>query len=194
MPDSELDRLDPQPVVVKLQSGFALEVVRLKTRQMFRLLKVLTHGAGPLVQQQLDFGADAAEFGRKLMALVVISVPDAENEFIEFLASMTKPTGLVEGKGRKLTKQEQEDNKVIWEKYQDELNNPEPMDLLDLVDAIITQEAPELQALGKRIASLTEAFSKTGAATEVSPPPTPQELHEAETVTLPETSPEPSTS
>src|SRR5215475_8840080 len=190
MPDSELDRLDPQPTVVKLQSGFELEIQRLKTRQMFRLLKVLTHGAGPLVQQQLNFGDTAEDFGRKLLALVIISVPDAENEFIEFLVSMTKPVGLVEGKGRKLNKQEQEDNNTLWRKYEEELGNPEPMDLLDVVEVIINQEAPELQALGKRIASLAEAFRKTGAADEPSTPPGPHELAEMEERSSPETSPE----
>lgn len=194
MPDSELDRLDPQPSVVKLQSGFELEIQRLKTRQMFRLLKVLTHGAGPLVQQQLDFGDTPEAFGRKLLALVIISVPDAENEFIEFLVSMTKPVGLIEGKGRKLNKQEQEDNNTLWRKYEEELGNPEPMDLLDVVEVIITQEAPELQALGKRIAALLETFRKSGAAEgQASAPPGPQELAEMESSSL-ETSPEPSTS
>lgn len=192
MPESELDRLDPQPSVVKLQSGFELEIQRLKTRQMFRLLKVLTHGAGPLVQQQLDFGDTAEDFGRKLLALVIISVPDAENEFIDFLVSMTKPKGLIEGKGRKLNKQEQEDNATLWRRYEEELGNPDPMDLLDVVDVIITQEAPELQALGKRIAALTEAFRKSGAADQASTPPGPQEL--AEMGNSRETSPEPSTS
>lgn len=190
MPESELDRLDPQPVIVKLGSGFALEVIRLKTRQMFRLLKVLTHGAGPaLMQSQLDFSGDPALFGQKLLALVVISIPDAENEFIEFLASMTKPTGIIDRKGSKLTKQEQEDNQAIWREYEAELANPDPMDLMDLVEAIVTQEAPDLQALGKRIARLVETFAKTGAADEKpSVPPSPQELASLET------SPEPSTS
>jgi hypothetical protein len=193
MPESELDRLDPQPAVVKLKSGFEMEIQRLKTRQMFRLLKVLTHGAGPLVQQQLDFGDTAEDFGRKLLALVVISMPDAENEFIDFLVSMTKPVGLIEGKGRKLNKQEQEDNQVLWRRYEEELGNPEPMDLLDMAEVIVAQEAPELQALGKRIAALMGTFRKSGAAEQTSTPPGPQELAEMGT-SSPETSPEPSTS
>jgi hypothetical protein len=46
MPDeSELDRLDPQPVLCKMSTGFELEIVRMRTRQFFRLLRVLTHGA-----------------------------------------------------------------------------------------------------------------------------------------------------
>ena len=45
--ENELDRLDPEPVVVKLTTGLAVEVVRLRTRQFFRLLKVLTQLSTP---------------------------------------------------------------------------------------------------------------------------------------------------
>jgi ubiquinone biosynthesis protein UbiJ len=183
MADSELDRLDPSLQIIKLSTGFSLEIQRLKTRQLFRLLKVLTHGAGPaLMQSNLDFGGDPSEFGQKLMALVVMSVPDAENEFIQFLASMCQPDGLAAvRRGSKLNKQETEDNAALWLQFDEELHNPDPMDLLDVVEAIVKQEAPDIQALGKRLAALFQTFSKAGADKEkAETPPTPQELAEAE--------------
>lgn len=191
MADSELERLDPTLPVVKLSTGYALDIMRLKTRQLFRLLKVLTHGAGPaLMQNNLDFGGDSQEFGQRLLALVIMSVPDAENEFIEFLASMCQPHGLVVRKGGKLNKQETEDNTALWARFNEELHNPEPMDLLDVVEVVIKQESPDLQALGKRLAALFSTFSKTGADKETAEaPPTPQEL--AEAALLPEPPPEP---
>lgn len=179
MPESELDRLDAEPQIVKLSTGFSMEVVRLKTRQLFRLLKVLTHGAGPaLMSARLDFADDPAAFGQKLMGLVIISIPDAEEEFIQFLASMTKPAGVTTRQGGKLTKQEQEDNQALWNTYSEELNNPDPMDLIDIVEVIVTTEAPELQALGKRIAGLVETLRKTGADKgNPEPAPSAQELN-----------------
>ncbi len=181
MAESELDRLDPTLPVVKLSTGYALDIQRLKTRQLFRLLKVLTHGAGPaLMQSNLNFNEDSPqEFGQKLLALVIMSIPDAENEFIEFLASMCQPHGLANGK--KLTKQQGEDNTALWTRYNEELHNPDPMDLLDVVEVIVKTEAPDLQALGKRLAALFQTFQKTGADKEKAEiPPTPQELAEAE--------------
>ena len=174
---SELDRLDPEPRTVKLSTGFEVELQRLRTRQFFRLLKVLTHGAGPLVLQSgLDFREDPEQFGQKLISLIILAVPDAENEFIQFLASMTEPAGLA--KGRKLTKQEEEDNRALWDLFNTEMGNPELDDLVTLIEDIVRQEAPEIQALGKRLAAAMQVFQKTGQNKDTEPetPPDPEEL------------------
>lgn len=191
MADSELERLDPEPQVVKLSTGFELELMRLKTRQFFRLLKVLTHGAGPLLMQaNLDFKAGAEEFVQKLLGLVVISVPDAETEFIQFLASMCRPAGIIDKPESKLSKQEKEDNAALWDQFNTELGNPELGDLIDMVESIIRREGPEIQALGKRLADTMKVFTKTGQDKEpAEETPSPKELNSS-----PEPSPGPSTS
>lgn len=173
--ESELDRLDPEPVTVKLTSGFALEIVRLRTRQFFRLLRVLTHGAGPaMMRAGLDFKDNPGEFASKLVVLVVMSIPDAESEAVAFLQSMCKPTGLVDKPESQLTKQQTENNKTLWDEFNRELFNPPLEDTIDLIEAIVRQEAPELQALGKRLEGMLKLFQKTGqdkepAEPEVSP-------------------------
>ena len=187
--DSELDRIDPEPVTVKLSTGYEVAIQRLKTRQFFRLLKVLTRGVGPaVVQSGLDFGKDQEAFGQNLLAMTLMAIPEAEQQFIEFLTSMCSPVGLHEAHGRaRLPKQQAEDNQAAVAEMVEELNNPELEDLLDLAEAIVRQEAPEIQALGKRVASLLELARKTGQLEDKdSPAP--------ETVSLPELSPEPSTS
>jgi hypothetical protein len=192
MPDSELERLDPTPQVVTLSTGFAVEFHRLKTRQFFRLLKVLTHGAGPLLMQaNLDFKAGADEFVQKLIGLVVISVPDAENEFIQFLASMCRPAALTDKPESQLDKQQKADNQKLWDRFNTELGNPDLDDLIDIVETIIRREAPEIQALGKRLGDALAVFQKTGQDKETTAeePPGPQELS-----TSPEPSAPPSTS
>ena len=163
MADSEIDRLDPELVIVKLSTGYEVGLQRLKTRQFFRLLKVLTRGVGPaMLQAGLDFNADPEGFGQKLLALTVMALPEAEQQFIEFLQSMCVPPGLHEPEGRRPTKKEIEENQAAVTEMVEELNNPELDDLLDLAEAIVKREAPEIQALGKRVASLLELARKTG--------------------------------
>ena len=75
MPDeSELERLDPQPVTVKLSTGFPVEVVRLRTRQFFRLLRVLTHGAGPALTR-LNFRDEPEQFTERFLMLLLTFEP-----------------------------------------------------------------------------------------------------------------------
>lgn len=180
MPDeSELDRIDPQAETCKLSTGFEVDIVRMRTRQFFRLLRVLTHGAGPaLTQSGLDFAAGGEEFGQKLLMLVVMSIPDAEQEAIGFLASMCRPSGIVDKPASQLTKQENEGNQALWTRFNEELHNPDLDDTLDLIEVIIRREAPELQALGKKLQRTFKIFQATGqdkAAPE--PEKSPQEIN-----------------
>jgi hypothetical protein len=186
--ENELDRLDPEPSTHKLSTGLAVEIVRLRTRQFFRLLKVLTHGAGPaVVQAGLDFSAGAEQFATQLVTLVAMSIPDAEQEAIAFLQSMCKPAGLIDKS--KLSKQEQEDNEALWEQFNKDLFNPEIEDTIDLVELIIKAEAPELQALGKKLQRMLQLFRATGQDKE--PPeeePSRQEMASRESSPLRSTS------
>lgn len=180
--DSELDRLDPEPVTHKLTTGFAVEVQRLKTRQLFRFLKILTHGAGPaLMQSSLNFDEGADVFGQRLLALMVVSIPDAESDAIAFLSSMCEPAGITKRRpGKQFTKQETEDNRVLFERFTEEFFNPDIDDTVDLIEIIIKREAPEIQALGKRLAGLMEMVKKTGADKEKpEPEASPEELSES---------------
>jgi hypothetical protein len=176
--DSELDRIDPQPVGVKLSTSFALEVVRMQTRQFFRLLRVLTHGAGPaLTQTQLNFQGDPDEFGTKLLMLVVMAIPDAEQETIAFLSSMCRPAGVVDKPASQMSKQETDANKELWDRFGTELHNPALEDTLDLIEVIVRQEAPELQALGKKLKRMFDLYKKTGQdKTPPDPEPPVQDL------------------
>jgi hypothetical protein len=181
--DSELDRIDPQPAECKLSTGFALEVVRMRTRQFFRLLRVLTHGAGPaLMQSSLNFDSDdPGQFAAKLLTLTVMSIPDAEQEAIAYLASMCRPAGLTDKPASQLTKQESENNQVLWDRFNEEMHNPDPADTIDLVEIIIRQEAPELQSLGKKLRQVFELFRKTGQDRQApEAEPEPQDLNSPE--------------
>jgi hypothetical protein len=174
--DSELDRLDPEPVTVKLESGFPVEVVRLRTRQMFRLLRILTRGAGPAIGQ-LDFSEDAAVFGQKLLGLLLVAIPDAEQETVTFLQSMCRPSGLVDKKAQHMTKKDSEQNQELWDRFNEELFNPEIGDTLSLFEVIVSTEAPELQSLGKKLRSLWEVTRKVTGLGQAEQVPEAQDLH-----------------
>lgn len=195
MAKSEIDRLDPEPNLVDLQSGTTVEVVPLKARQFFRLLRVLTHGAGAqLLKNDLNFNGPSEEFMTKLLSLILLSIPDAENEAVDFIQSMCKPTGLVERPG-KLTKEDLQANAELWDNVAAELYNPELEDIIDVVEAIIKAEADDIQALGKRLSRFMEMADKMG---QTKPAPA-EETPDAAALTSPETpseasSPDPSTS
>lgn len=178
VPESELDRIDPQTVLCEFSTGFTVEVVRMRTRQFFRLLRILTHGAGPaMMQAGLNFNAEGREFVTQLLTLVVMSIPDAESEAVQFLASMCKPAGLIEREGATLNKQESEANAALWKQHGEELHNPDLEDTIDLIELIIRQEAPELQALGKKLERTFKLFQRTGQDKDKpEAEPTPEEL------------------
>jgi hypothetical protein len=187
--DSELDRIDPQPEVFKFSTGFEVEVVRMRTRQFFRLLRVLTHGAGPALQNGLDFSADAPAFASRLLTLVIMSIPDAESEALAYLASMCRPAGLSGKQASQRTKQETANDEALFTQFGEELHNPDLDDTVDLIEVIIRQEAPELQALGKKLERMFKLFQVTGQDKEPpEPEASPQEL------SLPAPSPQRSTS
>lgn len=193
--DSELDRLSPGVQEHVLTTGFPVEIVRMKTRQFFRLLKILTHGAGPrMIEQGLDFSADPSAFAARFAALVAMSIPDAESETIDFLRSMCQPAGLAGGTGGKqpsqMSRQETENDAKLWEEFQRELFNPDIEDTVDLVEVIVRREAADVQALGKKLMSLLELAGKLGQDTPADPDPVP----ETEDLQLPDRSPASSTS
>lgn len=161
---SELDALDPVPEEIKLTSGTTVVVQRLRARQFFKLLRILTHGALPLVSDgslfQLDPDSDPGVFVTRLLSLVVLAIPDAEDETIAFLKAMCQPAGLIQR--RNLSKPEFARNTALSDQLDAELENPELDDLVTLVEAIVRREAGDIQALGKRLLAMFKLAEKTG--------------------------------
>lgn len=180
-PKSELDVLDPVPDVVTLTGGLVVEVEELRTRQFFRLLRILTRGAGPLMAD-FSLDVDDDEFGAKMMALVIMAVPEAEDETIDFLNSMVRPAGLV---ANPRTPGEKQANEEKWVALRLSMDNPELDDTVTLIEAVIRREAKDIQSLGKRIQSMMEVAEKTGQI----PSPTNSSAGSAE----PSTSSQPNT-
>lgn len=159
----ELDRIDPVPDYLTLASGIEVHLLPLRTRQLFKLLRIITHGAGQqLLTSGIDFNDDPQVFIQKLLGLVLFSIPDAEQEAIDFLQSMVEPGDLCEKAVRDMTKAEREGNIASWTALNMELFNPDPSDTIDIIELIVKRESGDLQALGKKLRQFLELASKTG--------------------------------
>lgn len=185
---NEIDKLDPLPDFVFLRSGMRVQLESLKARQFFKLLRIITHGALPGMKEaglfeMTDLTGD--EFLGRLLSVTLLAVPDAEDETMEFLRSLVYPAGLVDRKP--LNKQDVEHNKMLWEVLDAELANPELDDIITIIEAVVKRESEDIQALGKRLASMFKLAVKTN---QIDPTPSPT----ASTPASSAASPEPSTS
>src|SRR6188508_431785 len=135
---SDVNVISPSPeenTVVTLSTGVDLVIQPLRARQFFKLLRVITHGAAPILPTLLDGSADSTteEWVQKFLAVVFMAIPESDQEALEFIASMVKPAGLIESKRKKLTKDEEKINDDLWDAVEKDLNNPELEDLLTIV-------------------------------------------------------------
>jgi hypothetical protein len=193
-PDDELDRIDPIPEYLTLKGGIEVHLLPLRTRQLFKLLRIITHGAGQqLLTSGIDFNDDAQVFIQKLLGLVLFSIPDAEQEAIDFLQAMVEPGDLCEKQVRDMTKAEREGNIASWTTLNMELYNPDPSDTIDIIEVIVQRESGDLQALGKRLRQFLELAAKTGQL-KAEPSSNGAGSRPQQEVNLPESSPESSTS
>lgn len=165
---SDIDVIQPVPEnsrAITLASGTELILQDLKARQFFKLLRIVTHGAAPILPS-LRMNADASveEWTQQFLAVVMMAIPESEQETIEFIASMIKPAGLIEAppSRRKLSDEEKKINDALWDAVERDLANPELEDLVTIIEAIVRNEGDDLRALGKRLMGMFQLASKTG--------------------------------
>lgn len=192
-PTPEIDRLNPVPETVTLQSGLKVDLQRLKLRQLFKLLRIITRGGAqylPMLREafvEADDEARSEAVGVQLMAISLIALPEAENEACEFLRSVVEPHGMPEGKD-KATRAVQEQ---MYDALNRELMNPELEDTMTILEGVINREKGDLAALGKRIGTAITMMGKTGQLEEPkkeseTPSATPTEPTKLSSVPLPE--------
>jgi hypothetical protein len=156
---SDIDILAANPQRLYLPGlDIQIDVEKLRTRQLFKFLRILTVGAGPaLADLQINSETNTEELTQQLLAILVISIPEAEDEVIEFLRSMVKPLGLIEPER---SKADRDANVAKYQELFEHLDNPEPEDTLALLMHIVKAEAPNMIALGKQIAVLLPSAAK----------------------------------
>jgi hypothetical protein len=86
--------------------------------------------------------------------MVLFSIPEAENETVDFIRSMAKPKDLSGDPKKDLPR---------VKALQDELFNPSLEDTLTIVQSIIERESEDLRSLGKRLGRMLKVAEKMGA-------------------------------
>lgn len=148
--NADIAALSPDPEFYELASGKVVRIVRLKTRETLKLLKIVTHGAGASLTS-IDWSAvsgDASAFAGQLIAVLTMAVPNAEEETLDFIQSMVEP---VELNQRPRSKADRDSNQELWDDIALDLINPEIEDTIGILTNIVRQEAGDIQALGKRL-------------------------------------------
>lgn len=153
-PETDTDILLAEPTNLKLVSGLEVKVLRLRTKALLSLFRILMRGASDILfSGKLDPNDDG--FQQQLMFAVLFSIPEDPEGTLEFLRVMVEPAQLRTtrtSKGDDLWNQEQ------WETLDKELEDPDLEDLIDIVAAIVQSEAPHIQALGKKLTGLVKTL------------------------------------
>lgn len=150
---NDVDALSPEPDTVTLESGFVVRVDHLKTRGMLKLLKIVTRGGGPiLMQMPMDF-EDPQTFMKQFLAVVVMAIPEAEDETIEFVRFMVTPAEY-NSEARAQDKAALQKNEDLFKRLAEEFDDPDPLDFLTVIEKIVENESADILALGKRLAAV----------------------------------------
>lgn len=111
-------------------AGIDCYVKRIKTREFFELMGVITTGMGGNIAQ-LGFDTDnQQEFGAQLVAALFVSLPNAVDPFLRLVRNIVKP-------------QDDQDARELREI----LENPELEDMMAIADCVIAQEQDSLWEL-----------------------------------------------
>lgn len=114
--------------------GIPARVKRLRSREIFALLRVLTTAMGPaLTQLQLD-GEDEDELQGQIMALFLMAVPAATSEFTDFVAQVVEPIDRADGV--ELAKK---------------MQNPDPGVLIEVLELVAVQEKDDWRVLWGKV-------------------------------------------
>lgn len=139
-----------EPLVLGQDSArgeYRVVVNRLRTREFLALMRFLTAGVGPAIAE-IDFGQDQAELTGELIALLVVGVAEADQEFVGFVQAIVQPVGT----------SDEEQARVI-----SEMRNPSLDDMLLIAERLAVQEAPDLQRLLGKVQAMWANLSKVYA-------------------------------
>ena len=153
--DNEASIIDGAPATIPLSTGLEVEIQRLKMRQLMRAARIITHGAGDAITAlNLDSVDDFAE---SILPVILLAIPDAEQEAIDFIISMVQPVGFQQNPR---TDADRKRNAALYSPMIDVLANPEIDDVFTIFEKVFEQERPYLESLGKRLSALVSMETK----------------------------------
>lgn len=135
----DMEIILPKPGELIIQ-GVPCHVRRLKMREFFGLMGIMTAGLGPAMGQMgFESAGDAEEFGSLVVAGFIMAVPNQVPQFIVWMQQIVEPMG------------DKQQNREVH----DYLDNPDPGELFPILDVILYQEKDNLfELMGKAKAYL----------------------------------------
>ena len=124
----DVEAILPEVFEVEID-GIPVTINRLNLREFLALMKIISVGVGANIQT-IDFNGEEGEMTGQMIALLMMAVPEAVEETIQFVKVVVKPVDPADAK--QLTAK---------------LQNPEVDVFLDVIAKVIEQEAGELRAL-----------------------------------------------
>ena len=157
----DLATLLPRTAELTLSDGTRVLVKKLKSRELLALLGIGLTGVGTrLFELKLDPAEAPGTFLAKFAGLIISALPAAPDEAFAFLRMCVEPVGMVtEGQIDKAVKAR---NKARKEHLDRLLDNPEPDDLITIVEAVSNYNAADLATWGKRLAGIWNLGKRTG--------------------------------
>ena len=145
--------------------AWEVELVPMRTRELMRLLRILTNGAAwifpTLMEAEREDGPEAVL--EQLIAALVLAIPEAEGPTLAFIKCMVRLP-----KDGESTKAERAQLDIY-------LDNPEPEDIITIITAIAEEEGGDLVSLGKRLSGVVALMAKAQQGKNASQSPIPKD-------------------
>lgn len=156
----EISAIIPEPDVIELTTGTRVRVRKMRTRETVALLNIGLAGIGPSITD-LRLSADdpMPVLTAKFVGLILSALPHATDEAMAFLRVVCEPVALVRPEVDRAQKMR---NKAAIEALDAELDNPDVLDTIAIIEAVATLNAGDMEAWGKRIAGALNFAKKTG--------------------------------
>lgn len=144
------------PAQITLTNGMTVRLRPLMSLEIFSLLGIITTGLGPaLAQMRLDPDEEERVFIARMVGMTISALPRAGHEAVAFLRMMVEPDGLTKpAPGTRQHPQDKARHDAARAALDAVMDNPDPMDMISIIEAIWAVNAGDLQALGKRLAAM----------------------------------------
>lgn len=119
-----------------------VQVNRLRTVEFLALMRAVARGVGPGLSE-LDLSDDEDEMRAELLGIMLIALPEASDDFVQFLRVVTVPVGSAD-KARVVR----------------EMANPSLDDSMRIIEQIVTQEADDIRRLVGKAQAMWGRLSK----------------------------------
>lgn len=136
--------LPPTPEITL--NGMQCRVKPLKAREFFQLISIVTSTLGANAGEifaRMEEKKDDEDFAGEILGVVLVAVPLAQDPFLRLIRDIVEPLD---------PENDDELREYLW--------NPDPGDVLDVIDAVLTNEKDNLANLVGKARAYLKKWSK----------------------------------